>query len=67
MTYPSERPEGANAGMAKLVGTNTSAIVSSVELLLKNNAEYNYMAKAVNPYGDESASQLIYEYIVSND
>ena len=65
MTCPSERPEGANAGTAKLVGTSTSAIVSSVELLLNNNAEYNKIAKSVNPYGDGTTSKNIYKFIRS--
>ena len=66
MRDTTERPEGMDAGTAKLVGTDTSAIVSLVELLLNNNVEYNKMAKAVNPYGDGSASQLIYEFILRN-
>ena len=66
MRDTTERPEGMDAGAAKLVGTDTSAIVSLVELLLNNNVEYNKMAKAVNPYGDGSASQLIYEFILRN-
>jgi len=34
-------------------------IVDAAQLLLGNAAEYNKMARAVNPYGDGHASQRI--------
>jgi len=64
MRDTTERPEGIDVGTAKLVGTNASEIKSSVQLLLDNNAEYNKMAKAVNPYGDGKASEKIYNFIL---
>ena len=48
MRDTTERPEGIDAGTSKLVGTDTPLIVSSVEFLLNNNAEYNKIAKSVN-------------------
>ena len=60
-----ERPDGVAAGTAKLVGTNTYEIRSSVELLLNDNAEYNKMAQATNPYGDGIASRKIYDSIIN--
>ena len=63
MRDTTERPEGVAAGTARLVGTNTREIKSSVELLLNNQSEYDKMAKAVNPYGDGKASEIIYNYI----
>ena len=60
-----ERPEGVDAGTAKLVGTNAFEIKSSVQLLLDNKDEYNKMAKAVNPYGDGNASEMIYNYLLN--
>jgi UDP-N-acetylglucosamine 2-epimerase (non-hydrolysing) len=59
-----ERPEGIDAGTARLVGTNTRVIKSSVELLLNNQSEYDKMAKAVNPYGDGKASEKIYDFVL---
>ena len=64
MRNTTERPEGVEAGTARLVGTNSNTIISQVELLLRNSEEYNKMAKAVNPYGDGSSSQKIYNYFL---
>jgi UDP-N-acetylglucosamine 2-epimerase len=54
-----ERPEGVEAGTAKLVGTNFAAIVDSVTTLLTSHEEYVTMANTVNPYGDGLAAQRI--------
>lgn len=61
-----ERKEGVDAGTAKLVGTDEDLIVSEMEKLLDDNASYEQMAKAVNPYGDGKASQRIAEIISKN-
>ncbi|MCP3670170.1 MAG: UDP-N-acetylglucosamine 2-epimerase (non-hydrolyzing) [Gammaproteobacteria bacterium] len=50
-----ERPEAVAAGTVKLVGTNQQAIVSSVEELFFNDALYEEMSEAHNPYGDGKA------------
>jgi UDP-N-acetylglucosamine 2-epimerase (hydrolysing) len=55
----SERPEAIAAGTARLVGTDTATIVSTVELLLRDGAAYEQMAHAHNPYGDGKASERI--------
>ena len=54
-----ERPEAVNAGTVKLVGTDTDAIVSETALLLDDEAVYNTMSRAHNPYGDGKASEQI--------
>jgi UDP-N-acetylglucosamine 2-epimerase (non-hydrolysing) len=54
-----ERPEGVDAGSVKLVGTSSSAIVSSFEVLMKNEHVYNTMSHVKNPYGDGTASSQI--------
>jgi len=59
-----ERPEGIDAGTARLVGTDSKIIISQVERLLNKKTVYNKMAKAVNPYGDGKASQKIYNFIL---
>lgn len=54
-----ERPEAVEAGTVKLVGVNENDICDSANLLLKDDIEYEKMAKAVNPYGDGNASKRI--------
>lgn len=55
-----ERPEGVLAGTLKLVGTEYQAIIDAVDLLLTNEAEYNKMCGAKNPYGiGDTAEQII--------
>ncbi len=54
-----ERPEGIQAGTAKLVGTQTEAIVAEASQLLRDPDAYRAMATAVNPYGDGTASARI--------
>lgn len=54
-----ERPEAVDAGVAKLIGTNTSDIIQEVELLLHNSKTYQAMAQASNPFGDGSAADQI--------
>ncbi len=52
MRDTTERPEALEAGTVKLVGTNYNKIVSEVSALLDDEAYYNEMSHAVNPYGD---------------
>lgn len=54
-----ERPEGVEAGTARLVGTDTERIVEEASLLLTDKDAYGEMARAVNPYGDGKAAQRI--------
>jgi UDP-N-acetylglucosamine 2-epimerase (non-hydrolysing) len=57
-----ERPEAVEAGTAALVGTDTGMIVSTVEWLLRDEAEYNRRSRVHNPYGDGHASERIAEF-----
>jgi UDP-N-acetylglucosamine 2-epimerase (non-hydrolysing) len=54
-----ERPEGVEAGVLKLVGTDTGRIVSEAHRLLDDEAEYTKMAHAANPFGDGHAAERI--------
>lgn len=54
-----ERPEGVEAGTARLVGTDRDKIVAWADRLLTDPAAYDAMAKAVNPYGDGGAAARI--------
>ena len=52
MRNTTERPEALDAGTVKLVGTDHDLIVNEVSRLLEDEAYYDRMSKAVNPYGD---------------
>ncbi|GHU05259.1 UDP-N-acetyl glucosamine 2-epimerase [Spirochaetia bacterium] len=54
-----ERQEGVEAGTAKLVGTDYTALVSGMRELLEDTMVYAGMANAVNPYGDGTTSKQI--------
>ena len=54
-----ERPEAVTAGTARLVGTDTTAIVREVNLLLDDELEYARRSRIHNPYGDGRASERI--------
>ena len=66
-----ERPEAADAGTLKVIGTDTLRIVQEAQELLDDNAEYEKMANAVNPYGDGKAAEritnsILYYYRINN-
>lgn len=61
MRDTTERPEALEAGTVKLVGTDYDKIVNEVSLLLDDQAHYDTMSKAVNPYGDGLACGRIAE------
>lgn len=52
-----ERPEAAEAGTVRLIGTDYDRIVSEVSDLMDDEAAYAAMANAVNPYGDGHAAE----------
>jgi len=54
-----ERPEGVEAGVARLVGTDRERIVAAAAELLTSERAYEAMARSVNPYGDGHAAQRI--------
>lgn len=59
-----ERPEGIAAGTLKLVGTDAEVIYRETIRLLTDQAEYERMSKASNPYGDGHASERIVDAII---
>ncbi len=61
-----ERPEGIEAGTAKLVGTDYDNVYKEIDILLSNNEEYKKMANAINPYGDGKAAERIVNVIIEN-
>ena len=54
-----ERPEGVKAGTLKLIGTDEEAIYREAKRLLEDEAEYQRMSRASNPYGDGTACKKI--------
>jgi len=56
-----ERPEAIEAGTAAVVGTRVADIVRATAELLQDQARYDAMAKACNPFGDGRAASRIAE------
>ena len=54
-----ERPEGIEAGVLKLVGVNTDTILNEVSYLLDDQSAYQAMAHSANPYGNGNAAAKI--------
>ena len=63
MRDTTERPEAIEAGTARLVGTNRSAIEQHVAQLLTSTEAYCAMSHAENPFGDGHATQRIADCI----
>ena len=61
MRNTTERPEAVDAGTVRLVGTDKDLIVKWVSTLLTDEAEYQSMSRAHNPYGDGKSVGLILE------
>lgn len=59
-----ERPEAIEAGTVKIAGVDRDNIFNMTDELLSNKAEYDKMAKAVNPYGDGKASERIVKAVI---
>jgi UDP-N-acetylglucosamine 2-epimerase len=59
MRDTTERPEGVEAGVVRLVGTSRRRIVGEASRLLRDPAALAAMTKSVNPYGDGHAAERI--------
>lgn len=59
MRDTTERPEAVEAGTVRLVGTDTDAIIGWASRLLDDEAAWNEMSFAHNPYGDGKATSRI--------
>lgn len=65
MRETTERPEGVEAGTARLVGSKTRKIVAEAFKLLDDEDHYQSMARAHNPFGDGKASERIVEVLLN--
>jgi UDP-N-acetylglucosamine 2-epimerase (non-hydrolysing) len=54
-----ERPEGVEAGVARLVGTDPDALAAAARELLDDPGAWAAMSRAANPYGDGYAALRI--------
>lgn len=59
MRETTERPEGVEAGTARLVGANEDRIVGAVLELLDSESAYSAMRRAHNPFGDGHSATII--------
>lgn len=66
MRDTTERPEAVEAGTVKLVGTDYEKIVEEALTLLTDQAAYEKMSFAHNPYGDGKACSRIADIIIAN-
>jgi UDP-N-acetylglucosamine 2-epimerase (non-hydrolysing) len=60
-----ERPEGVEAGVARLVGTDPVRILAEASRLLSDERARRAMAAPANPYGDGRASERIAEVLAT--
>lgn len=67
MRDTTERPEGIAAGTLKLVGTDEETIYREFKRLLNDQAAYDAMSKASNPYGDGHACERIADILEKNE
>ena len=61
-----ERPEGIQSGVAKLVGTDSGRVLKAIDTLLSDPDAYERMASCSSPYGDGKAGKRIAAAIVSH-
>ena len=58
-----ERPEAVECGAARLVGTDTSAILYHSHKLLDNRRDYQKMSSTTSPFGDGQAAARIVDVL----
>jgi UDP-N-acetylglucosamine 2-epimerase len=63
MRNTTERPEGVEAGSAKLVGTDVDTILREAIQLLNDQSAYDKMSKTISPYGDGRGAVRIVDAI----
>ncbi len=60
-----ERPEGVEAGVLKLVGAHAAAIVRDASILMEDEGVYTAMSRASNVFGDGKAAARIVDALVN--
>ena len=64
MRDTSERPEAIEAGTAKLVTTDSIKVICETQTLISDEAAFEAMARAINPFGDGHAAERISKYLM---
>jgi UDP-N-acetylglucosamine 2-epimerase (non-hydrolysing) len=64
MRNTTERPEGIEAGVVRLVGTEKEDIVRNTMELLDDRMLYEKMSESANPYGDGRAAERITDILL---
>jgi UDP-N-acetylglucosamine 2-epimerase len=64
MRETTERPEGVEAGFARLVGTNRYHIVEEATKLLRDQTASGTATTRLNPYGDGKSSSRIVSFLL---
>ena len=65
MRDTTERPEGVEAGTARLVGANRGKIIEETFRLLDDDEHYSTMSRAHSPFGDGRASDRIVKVLLN--
>jgi len=65
MRDTTERPEGVEAGVVKLVGTKVDSIIREVSRYLEKENQPNLPEHFVNPYGDGTAAKKIVDILLT--
>jgi UDP-N-acetylglucosamine 2-epimerase (non-hydrolysing) len=63
MRQNTERPEGLQSGIAKMIGTEQDPIFKEISRLLTDDEYYSRTASKSNPYGDGKASHRILKFV----
>jgi UDP-N-acetylglucosamine 2-epimerase (non-hydrolysing) len=63
MRDTTERPEGVEAGVARLVGTRKERIVAEAAKVLSNGSWIDNAHSLINPYGDGQAARRIVDFL----
>lgn len=63
MRETTERPEGVDAGVCRLVGTDVNKIITEADILIKTTPD---ISQTINPYGDGRASERIVSFLEQN-
>ena len=66
MREVTERQEGVEAGVARLIGMDSGRIVKEAGRLLTSQSLYAKMSKSASPYGDGTASKQIVKAILED-
>jgi len=67
MRDTTERPEGVEAGVVRLVGTQPDRIIGEAQTLLRDPLARAAMAGRANPYGDGKAAERIVAILLQPD